>query len=361
MSKHRIAIIGTGNSVNNHLHAIHAINDRVELVAAVDINKERVESFCAENNIPNSYTSVAEMLSTEKPDIVSIITPSATHKDLTIECLDAGAWVFCEKPLCASLAEYDEIQAAEERTGNFVSTVFQWRFGSAVKHLKQLIDEGSLGKPMIAVCNTLWYRTQAYYDVPWRAKFETAIGGPTITLGIHLMDLFLYLMSDWQSIYAVTDILDHDIEVEDISMAMVQFESGARASIINSALSPRQESYLRLDFQKATAEVKTLYRASNEHWTFTPADSEDTVTQALWDALDVDFSGSHHQELGEILDAMESNQRPPVSGDEARRIIEFTASLYKSAFTGKPVKKGDITPDDHFYYSNNGKMEALNQ
>jgi len=357
MSKKRIVIIGTGNSVNNHLHAINHLTDRLELVAAVDINEERVQAFCSENNIPNAYTSVSDMLATEKPDIVSIVTPSATHKDLTIECLEARAWVYCEKPLCASLAEYDEIKSAEERTGKFVSTVFQWRFGSAVKHLKQMIDNGDLGKPMVAVCNTLWYRTQAYYDVPWRAKFSTAIGGPTITLGIHIMDLFLYLMSDWESIYAVTDILDHEIEVEDLSMAMVRFKSGARATVINSALSPRQETYLRLDFQKATAEVKSLYRASNEHWTFTATD-DSPETQDLWDALDVDFSGSHHQQLGEILDAMESNQRPPVSGDEARRIIEFTASLYKSAASGQAVHPGEITPDDPFYYSNNPQEMA---
>ena len=92
MTKHRIVIVGTGNSVNNHLSALKAIDDRIELVAAVDIDLARVQAFCTENNIPNYYTSVTEMLSAEKPDIVSIVTPSATHKDITIECLEAGAW-----------------------------------------------------------------------------------------------------------------------------------------------------------------------------------------------------------------------------------------------------------------------------
>src|SRR5690606_1877468 len=142
-------------------------------VAAVDISAERVQAVCAECGIPNAYTSVTEMLAAEQPDLVSIITPPATHKDLAIERLDAGAWDYCEKPLCASLAEFDAITAAEQRTGRYVSTVFQWRFGSAGKHLKKLIEQEALGKPLVAVCNTLWYRTQDYYNVSWRGKWKT--------------------------------------------------------------------------------------------------------------------------------------------------------------------------------------------
>lgn len=359
MKTRRIAIVGTGSSVGNHLKALEALQDRVELAAAVDIDETRVKTICAENNIPHAYTNVTEMLAAEQPDIVSIVTPPATHKDISIACLEAGAWVYCEKPLCRSLAEFDEIQAAEARTGRYVSTVFQWRFGSAVKHLRQLIEANAAGKPLVAVCNTLWYRTQAYYDVPWRGKYETEFGGPTMTLGIHLMDLLLHLMGDWQEVRAMVGTLDRAIEVEDVSMTLVRFQNGAMGSIINSALSPRQESYIRLDFQKATFEVTALYHYDNENWRISvPDNSADTEILDLWNALQDDFAGSHHQQLSEILDAMEHNERPPVSGDEARRIIEFTASLYKSAWTGQAVHKGDITPDDSFYFTNNGAAEA---
>ena len=348
MKTHRLVIVGVGNSVGNHLFALRALGERVALVAAVDKDPERVKNFCEEYDILQGYTSVTEMLAAEKPDLVCVVTPPATHKAITIECLEAGAWVFCEKPLCASLAEFDELQAAEERTGNYVSTVFQWRFGSAVKHLKHLMAEGVLGKPMIAVCNTLWYRTQEYYDVEWRGHYETEFGGPTMTLGIHLMDLLLHIMGDWQEVRAAIGTLDRAIDVEDTSMAIVRFKNGAMGSIVNTALAPRQESYLRLDFQQATAEVKGLYRASNENWTFT---AEDT---ALWDALTEDFQGSHDQQLSAILDCLERGERPPVNGLDARRIIEFTASLYKAAQTGQAVQQGEITPDDPFYYGNSG-------
>lgn len=355
MSRYRVALIGTGGIVVSHLEAIAALGDRVELVAAVDQNAARVEAVCAQAGIPRAYTDAATMLAAEQPDLVHILTPPATHLPLILAALDAGAWVWCEKPLCRSLAEFDQIAAAEQRTGRYVSTVFQWRFGSAVEHLRTLAAENLLGRPLVAVCQTLWYRDAAYYAVPWRGKFATETGGPTATLGIHLMDLLLCLWGEWEEVQATAATLDRPIQVEDVSMALVRFESGALASIVNSALSPRQETYLRLDYQRATAEVKTLYRYANEHWTFTTLPgAEGDVLTAAWQAIPCDRIGSHTAQLALLLDSLDRGARPLVSGAEARRTVEFVASLYKSAFTGQPVRRGSIIPGDPFYASMNG-------
>ena len=306
MKPQRIAIVGTGKSVDNHLIAVSTMGSRTELVAAVDIDEARVKAVCEAHQIPRCYTSATEMLAAEKPDLVHIVTPPATHKRLILECLEAGAWVFCEKPLCASLAEFDEIDRAEQRTGRYVSTVFQWRFGSAAQHLKHLIGSHALGRPLVGICNTLWYRTPDYYRVPWRGKWETEIGGPTMTLGIHLMDLFLWLLGDWREVYAMIGTLDRNIEVEDVSIALVRFESGLMATVANSALSPRQESYVRLDFQQATVEVSALYRYTNANWRFSLPDGVDNhEARASWQTLTEDVSSRHEIQLGEVLDSME--------------------------------------------------------
>jgi predicted dehydrogenase len=355
MKPYRTAIIGTGNSVNNHLTAVKDMGNRVELVAAVDLDEVRVKAICEEQGIPRWYTDTTAMLAAERPDLVQIVTPPATHKPLIVECLKAGAWVYCEKPLGLSLAEFDEIDRVERDTGRYVSTVFQWRFGSAGKHLRQLIEAQALGRPLVGICNTLWYRTQDYYNVPWRGSWETESGGTTMTLGIHLMDLFLWLWGDWTEVRAMTGTLDRDVEVDDVSMALVRFENGALGTIANSVLSPRQESYLRLDFQQATVEVNALYRYTNANWCFSLPDGvENPAAQASWQALTDDYSSGHNIQLGEILACLERGERPPVSGTEARRILEFIASLYKSAFTGQPVRRGTITPDDPFYFAMNG-------
>lgn len=357
MAVYKLAIIGTGASVNNHLSAIRALGDRVELACAVDLDAERVQAISQEQGIPRWYQDAAAMLRAEQPDLVHIVTPPATHKALCIQALDAGAWVFCEKPLCASLAEFDEIARAEERTRRYVSTIFQWRFGSAAKHLKRLIEADALGKPLVALCHTMWFRGQDYYDVVWRGKWETEIGGPTMTLGIHLTDLLLWLLGDWHEVTALASTLDRQIEVEDVAMASVRFERGTLASIVNSALSPRQETHLRLDFQQASVEVKALYRYSNDNWAFSLPDGVDNpAAVAEWAQLTEDTAATHEAQLSDLLDSMDRQARPAVSGDEARRIIEFSASLYKSALTGRPVVRGEITPSDPFYHAMNGGM-----
>lgn len=355
MSRYRVALIGAGGIVSSHVEAIAALHDRLELVAAVDQNAARVESICAQAGIPHAYTDAATMLAAEQPDLVHILTPPATHLPLTVQALDAGAWVWCEKPLCRSLAEFDEIAAAEARTGRYASTVFQWRFGSAVEHLRKLAGEALLGRPLVATCQTLWYRDATYYAVPWRGRFASETGGPTATLGIHLMDLLLWLWGEWEEVHALAATLDRPIEVEDVSMALVRFASGALGSIVNSALSPRQETYLRLDYQRATAEVKTLYRYANADWRFTPLPGETgDALAAAWQSIPCDRIGSHTAQLTLLLDSLDRGERPLVSGAEARRIVEFITSLYKSAFTGQPVRRGSITPGDPFYTAMNG-------
>lgn len=358
MKPYRVAIIGTGSISDAHANALKAAKDRVEIVAAADIDEACARSFCEKHNIPGWFTDATAMLSAAQPDLVHIATPPGSHCDLAIASLDAGAWVYCEKPLCVSLAEFDRITEAEAQTGRYVSTVFQWRFGSAAKHLKRLIDGGDMGRPLVGVCQTLWYRGLSYYQLPWRGKWATETGGVASIMGIHLTDLFLWLMGDWKEVRAIIGTLDRPIEVEDVAMAMVRFDNGAMGSITSSAISPRQESYLRLDFQRATVDVTGVYGYSNANWRYSLFDgSPDEDALKRWRTIETDVASSHTVQVGELLDSLDRNERPFVSGPEARRIIEFLASLYKSAFTGEAVLRGSITPDDPFYHSMNASQK----
>ncbi|MEZ4636699.1 MAG: Gfo/Idh/MocA family oxidoreductase [Caldilineaceae bacterium] len=325
----RVAIIGTGGIARSHVAAARHEDPRVDLAAAVDIDADRVHAFAEAHNIPHAYTDVAEMLATESPKLVMIATPPGTHCDLIVQSLEAGAWVLCEKPLCASLAEMDRIEDAERRTGNYCSSVFQWRFGSGGQHLKQLIDAGALGRPLVGTCNTTWYRTHEYYAVPWRGKWATELGGCTMGHGIHAMDFFLWLYGEWEEVRAMMGTLDRNIEVEDVSMCMVRFANGAMGNITNSVLSPREESYLRMDFAKGTVELTHLYSYRNESWRFSglPGADADDADLAQWQSLPEEIPSSHAAQLTHYLDAMQRAQRPPVSGPDVRPMINSGQSL----------------------------------
>jgi predicted dehydrogenase len=346
----RAVLIGTGGIARSHVAALRAAGERVNFTAAMDIDAARVRAFCADQAIPRAYTDVEELLRVEQPGLVHIATPPAVHAELAVRSMEAGAWVLCEKPLCASLAEMDRIEEAERRTGNFTSSVFQWRFGSGGQHLKRLIAAGALGKPL--VCNSLitWYRTPAYYAVPWRGKWATELGGTSMGHGIHAMDFVLWLLGEWREVRAMMGTLDRDIEVEDVAMASVRFANGAMANMTNSTISPREVSYLRFDFQRATVELTTLYGYTNDAWRYSiPPGASYTDELAEWQTLPAEVPSTQATQLAAILDAMEQGVRPPVSGPDVRGTMEFLASLYKSAIEGKPIQRGSITPDDPFY------------
>ena len=355
----RSVIIGTGGIAKSHVNALRKAGDRVELLAAADLDSGRVEQFTSDHAIPYAFTDVETMLRTIQPRVVTIATPPGTHADLCIQSMEAGAWVLCEKPLCASLAEFDRITEAERRTGNFTSSVFQWRFGSAGQHLKRLITQEAMGKPL--VCNSLitWYRTPEYYAVPWRGKWATELGGTSMGHGIHAMDFVLWLMGEWTEVRAMIGTLDRDIEVEDVSMASVRFASGAMANMTNSALSPRETSYVRFDFQRATVELTHLYSYRNADWRYSGLPGDVNAEEvAKWAQLPEDEPSSHVAQLAAFLDSLARGERPPVSGDDVRGTIEFLASLYKSGMTGEAVARGSLTPDDPWYHRMQGPGDA---
>ncbi|MFK4104797.1 Gfo/Idh/MocA family protein [Streptomyces sp. NPDC019531] len=355
-ARRRAAVVGTGAIVSgSHLPALRAHAERVELVAAVDVDQGRLDAFqeLAGDGVAG-YTSMDEMLDAVRPDLVLIGTPPSLHRQQTVAALKAGAWVLCEKPLTLSLAQYDEIAAAEEASGAYASVVFQHRYGSGAVHARELITSGELGAPRVAHCQTTWHRDADYYAVPWRGTWASEGGGPTMGHGIHQYDLLLHLLGPWAEIRAMAARLVHDTESEDVSTALVRFESGALATVVNSVLSPDEVSRIRIDCADATVELTHLYGHRNEDWTYTPAPHVAADRVDAWRTPASDVPSSHAAQLGALLDAYDNGVRPPGSGTDARATLEFAAALYKSAFTGQPVHAGDIAPGDSFYPAMHG-------
>ncbi len=360
-SRLRAAVVGTGGIVTgSHLSALREHADRVELVAAVDIDQGRLDAFreaagAAGLGQVQDFAELGAMLASVRPDMVLIGTPPSLHREQTVAALEAGAWVLCEKPLCLSLAEYDAIAAAEKSSGAYASVVFQHRYGSGAAHARELIAGGELGAPLVAHCQTTWHRDRAYYEVPWRGRWDSEGGGPTMGHGIHQYDLLLHLLGEWTEIRAMAARLVHDVESEDVSTALVRFANGAVATVVNSVLSPDEVSRIRIDCAEATVELTHLYGHRNEDWVYTPRpglDDEARVTR--WRTPAGDLPSSHTAQFGALLDARENGERPPGSGPDARRTVEFAAALYKSAFTGRPVFAGEITPGDPFHDAMHG-------
>ncbi|MFD7923114.1 Gfo/Idh/MocA family protein [Streptomyces sp. NPDC059740] len=355
--KLKAAVVGTGGIARgSHLPALTTLADEgeLEVVAAVDVDEASVRSFCVEGGVPRAYTDLKTMLAKESPDLVTVCTPPTVHREQTVAALQAGAWVWCEKPPCPSLADFDAIQEAERASGAYAAIVFQHRFGSGARHVGRLLADGSLGRPLVAHCQTTWYRDTAYYAVPWRGRWDTEGGGPAMGHGIHQMDLLLDLLGPWEEVRAMAGRLVHDVQTEDVSTALVRFAGGAMATVVNSVLSPEQVSRIRLDCERATVELTHLYGYRNDDWRLTPAPEVPAEEAAGWAEFGTDVPSSHLAQLRELVASIRRGERPRSSGADGRKTLELIAALYKSAFTAAPVHAGEIGPGDPYYTALHG-------
>lgn len=348
----RAAIIGAGGVARAHAIALSELAGRAELVAVVDRDAERAGAFAAEFGAQRSYADAVDLFANEQLDIVHICTPPLSHVPLAVLALRAGVPALVEKPLALNLAESDELLRVQAETGVPVLTVFQHRFGHAAIRLRALVAEGRLGRPLVATSETLWYRPDEYFEVPWRGRWAVEGGGPTMGHGIHQFDLLLSVLGPWTRISAFAARQLRPTDTEDVSLAVAEFENGALATVINSVVSPREVSRLRFDYEYATVEVEHVYGYSDQDWTFTPVRGHEHLAE-LWTVESDEVSG-HRLQLAAIFDAFERGVVAGVELQDSRRTLEFAAATYASAFRGVPVRAGTITAGDPFYTSMDG-------
>ena len=191
MQKIRVGVIGLGMG-RGHVHGFKS-HEAAEVVAIADINEERLKTFGDEQNIPSRYTDAEEMIASEKLDVISIATPNMLHKPLTLAAFEAGAHVFCEKPMALNAKEGREMVEAAKAAGKRLMINFSFRFTKQSWALKSQVDQGVLGD--IYFGRTSWHRRRGLPGLGgWFGQKALSGGGPLIDLGVHRLDLALWLM-----------------------------------------------------------------------------------------------------------------------------------------------------------------------
>ena len=342
----RVAIVGSGGIAPAHADA-YAATGRTQLVGVVDVVPDRARQFADRFGCPRHYPSVAELLSDQAVDVVSVTTPPGTHTEIAVQILQTGTSLLLEKPPCLTLADLDVITDAEARSAGSVYAVFQHRHGSGARRAKRLLSTGALGMSQVALCETLWFRPESYFDPDWRGTWVGEGGGPTLGHGIHQIDLLLHLLGPWSSMNALAARVARPVEFEDVSLAMVTFHDGSVGSVVNSLLSPNELSRIRIDTTAGTLEVNHLYGYRDTDWTWTAAPDGDTDAWAR--SAGDDVPSSHAAQIGRLVDDLLADRRHETTLASARPTMEFVTGLYASALLGQPVTRTDLTPGHPFY------------
>jgi predicted dehydrogenase len=224
----KIALVGAGVIGAVHGQVISELADRVELAAVVDTHPERAERLAADRG-GKVFTSLTDALAAVDIDIVVVCTPTGRHGEVAIEALQAGKHVIIEKPAETTVARTDQIIEAQRKAGRLVAVISQHRFDPSTEIALAAIQKGELGRLTTGIAAIDWWRGQSYYDSgDWRGTWELDGGGALMNQGVHTVDLLVATMGRPVEVFAYTDTLAHQrIEVEDVAVAVVRFESGA--------------------------------------------------------------------------------------------------------------------------------------
>lgn len=339
------AVIGCGAIARMHLESIVSIPE-ARLIAAVDSRQERAETIAREFGCI-AYTDYRRALDHPEVDVVCILTPSGTRRDIVIEAAKARKHIIVEKPVEITVERIDDMLRACDQAGVTLSGIFQSRFKPTWQFVKNTIDEGRLGKLVLGDAYNKWWRAQAYYDDSgWRGTWALDGGGALMNQGIHAVDLLQWLMGDVAEVHAYTGILAHErIEVEDTAVAVVRFSSGALGVIEGTtSVYPGYPMRLELHGTLGSAIITGDYISS---WSIRDSAQSDLDEVRLFQAPTAAQSASsdptqtdstwHRIQIHDTVRAILDGREPPVSGLDGRKSVEVINAIYRSAQTAMPV------------------------
>ncbi len=355
----KAAVIGCGGIANGkHLPALKKLPD-VSVVAFCDIKPERAEKAAREYGAEGAkvYTDYKALLADPEIETVHVCTPNRSHSFITVDALEAGKHVICEKPMAINSTEAKKMLDAAKRTGKVLTIGYQGRQRNDSLYMKREADEGTFGD--IYYANAIAIRRRA---VPtWGVfldEYEQG-GGPLIDIGTHALDLTLWIMNNYKPKYCVGTVyhkLNKDTNsanawgdwdpakftVEDSAFGFIVMENGATIMLRSSwALNT-------LDVREAVTSVCGTKAGGDM------LDGGVTIngvrngrqyrTDVSMKAGSVDFfSGAagdnpEDREARLFYNAVKYGTKPSVDPEEAYCVTRILEGIYTSAKTGEMFK-----------------------
>jgi predicted dehydrogenase len=340
----KFGIIGAGMIGHFHAKAITAMSGG-SLHSVFDLRAEAAEKLAAEYGA-KAYSDMASFLADPELEIVTVGTPSGAHLDPSLAALNAGKHVICEKPLEVTVERIDTLMAAAKANGKTLAAVLNRRFHPGMEAFKKAADEGRFGTLTSASCYVKWFRDQAYYDsAGWRGTWALDGGGALMNQSIHTIDALIYLAGPVKAVQASMACLAHErIEVEDIAVAIVEFENGARGVIEGSTCTWSKDGHPARVQLSGTEGSVFLADEAFEIWDFMHEQPEDaTIRSTLMkgqaaglganDPKAINFY-QHQRNFEEVVNAIAEGRETTVSAAEARKPVAVIRAIYESAQNG---------------------------
>jgi predicted dehydrogenase len=360
MSGINVGIIGAGGMAEYHYDGF--VSAGANVVAIADSDAKRAGDFAKIRNITGVYTGLTEMLKAH-PDIgaVSVITPNKFHKPLTIEALNAGKHVYCEKPPALNAAETKEMLDAAEQAKKRLMFAFNNRARAESQTMIRYIRNGKVGKINSVQAN--WIRRNGIPGFGgWFTTKALSGGGPVIDL-LHMLDLALYFLGYPEPVYLIAtayydfmdnkafkgpwgipDAADGITDVESACHAMLTFKTGQCMMIRSSWAEMNEREAVSVSFQgsKAGGKMERIFEIYGKD--DTSVDSCYLYTEEYGNQVDMKIHIERDESMGRTLcaanfiDSINGKAEALSKPHEAFLLMKIIDAIYESAATKKPVQ-----------------------
>jgi predicted dehydrogenase len=358
-----ISIAGCGKVA--HLHAKAIKNITGARLSGVWSRTEATAREFAGIYGTQSFTDISRMVGENRTDLVIVCTPHPFHRQPAVEAAEAGASVLVEKPLASDIADCDAIINVCRRKEVKLGVISQRRWYPPVRRVKDAIEDGKIGRPVLATVTMLGWRDKAYYEADaWRGTWKEEGGGVLVNQSPHQLDILLWYMGDVEEVYGLWKNLNHSyIDVDDTAIAIVKFRSGAVGNIlVSNSQKPGMYGKVHVHGENgASVGVQTdggaMFIAGmtgiaqppvNDLWSVPGEENllakwvdEDTISFNSRDAT-VYFM---QLQIQDFIDALKENREPCVSGEAGRKTVELFTAIYRSSYINSPVRL-PLQPED---------------
>ncbi|RKN85347.1 Gfo/Idh/MocA family protein [Paenibacillus ginsengarvi] len=335
-------IIGTGSIADFHAAAIKEL-ERGKLVAVANRTEERAKAFAQKEDC-GYFTDYKEMLASPDIDIVCITTSSGSHASIGLDVLNAGKHLIVEKPVAMNTKQSLELIRAAKQNGVTMSVISQRRFEAQHVAVRNALDSGALGKLLLVEVSLPFYRAQSYYDsAEWRGTIEQD-GGALMNQGIHSIDLLLWFGGIVDTVYGKTATQTHQMEAEDMGLALLTFKNGAFGTIMAStSIQPGFAAAMNLYGEKGSIKLEG---SAISHWTVPGMEPPDLGGNTNYGGVSDPRSISHvnHRvQMDNVIDAIESGKELYLKGIDGLRAVQLVEAIYESSAKGEPIKLEEVS------------------
>jgi predicted dehydrogenase len=333
----RVGIIGCGGISHAHVRGWNAIPQKAGVVAVADVSEPNAQTVAAMVGGARTFADYRDLLASGDVDAVDICLPHHLHKDAIVAAARAGKHVMCEKPLCLSLAEADEIRQAVESSGVTFMSAHNQVFLPTVAAAKELLDGGLLGQIYKVYSSDCFVHPQTKLSDEekktigrtWRSSRETMGGGELIDTGYHPTYRLLYLAaSEPVEVVAQTARFRlHHWEEEDTAEVMLRFANGAFGQILSSWAMPNP---LGPYYFCVLGERGQIYATSDTLSVELNGPAEPATRK--FERVDTFAAETEH-----FADALAAGRRPIQSVAEATNVLKVILAAYRSVEEMKVV------------------------